>query len=114
MKKDTLNLRLCFFLLAMTLMSWGYQVRQNELIDRDVAAAMEGHNRSVVRCRRMLDQSRVENEGLKHDLLHWQAMYEGSRGHCLLLEQQIDVVSEHWKTQYLKVSDELFDVKHGK
>tara|TARA_R110002074_G_scaffold53283_2_gene133884 strand:- start:890 stop:1234 length:345 start_codon:yes stop_codon:yes gene_type:complete len=114
MKKDTLNLRLCLFLLITMLMSWGYQVRENKLIDRDVAVAMEGHNRSVVRYSQMLDRSRIENEGLKHDLLHWQAMYEASKGHCQMLEEEIGIVDDHWKKRYLKVSDELFNVRHGK
>ena len=45
---------------------------------------------------------------------HWKAMYYGSQTSNYQLEQQINVISEYWKKEYLKVSDELFDVKNSR
>ena len=39
-------------------------------------------------------------------------MYYGSQTSNYQLEQQINVISEYWKKEYLKVRDELFDVKN--
>ena len=71
-------------------------------------------NENTVRYVEINNEVRVQNEGLKHDLIHSQAMYHASKANVELLEEQIDVVSEYWKKEYLKVSDELFDLKHKK
>ena len=39
-------------------------------------------------------------------------MYEASTNHCEMLEKEINALGEYWKKEYMKVSDELFDLKH--
>ena len=43
---------------------------------------------------------------------HWKSMYNAQKHYSALIEQQVDVVNEHWKKEYIKVSDELFDLKY--
>jgi len=39
-------------------------------------------------------------------------MYDASKSSNEMLQQQIDVVSHYWKKEYIKISDELFDIKN--
>ena len=55
---------------------------------------------------------RLENEGLKHNLIHEQAMYHASRSHVEILEEQIDIISNYYCKEIIKVNDELFDLKN--
>ena len=70
--------------------------------NNEVTSSYVEHNREL----------QLENVLLKQAIDHWKAMYEGSRTSNYQLEQQIEVVSQYWKKEYVKVSDELFDIKN--
>ena len=70
--------------------------------NNEVTSSYVQHNREL----------QLENVLLKQAIDHWKAMYEGSRTSNYQLEQQIEVVSQYWKEEYVKVSDELFDIKN--
>ena len=112
MIKNTQQSRLAIFLLITILMSWGYQTYFNHSIETEVDDAMEMQNRSVRRYVQMLEQARTEKEELKQKIIHLQSMYDASKSSNTMLEQQIDVVSHYWSKEYLKISDELFDIKN--
>jgi hypothetical protein len=94
--------------------AYSYQFYHNYQNDKYIDETLKSHNRSVNRYVEINNEARAENEGLKHDLIHWQAMYEASKSNCEMLEEQVDVVSEYWKKEYVKINDELFDLKHKK
>ena len=39
-------------------------------------------------------------------------MYQASTNHCEMLEKEINALGEYWKKEYMRVSDELFDLKN--
>lgn len=112
MIKNTHESRLCLFLFITILTFWGYQTYFNHLIDTEVSETLETTNRSVRRYVQMLDQVRADKEELKQKIIHLQSMYDASKFNNNMLEEQIDVVSRYWSKEYLKVSDELFDIKN--
>jgi hypothetical protein len=93
-------------------MFWGHQIYFNHLIDTEVREAQEETNRSVIRYVQMLGQVRADKEELRQGIIHLQAMYDASKFSNNMLEEQIDVVNHYWKKEYIKVSDELFDIKN--
>ena len=104
--------RLAIFLLITILTSWGYQMYFNGSIEAEVNDAMEMQNRSVRKYVQMLQQAREEKSRLDQEIIHLRAMYDASKFSNNMLEEQIDVVSHYWSKEYLKVSDELFDIKN--
>jgi hypothetical protein len=92
--------------------AYGYQCYYNYQSDKYINEVLETYNKSVSRYAEMLNDVRLENEALAHNLIHEQAMYEASKGHVNMLEEQIDVVSDYWKKEYVKINDELFDIKN--
>jgi predicted nucleic acid-binding Zn-ribbon protein len=62
----------------------------------------------------ILQKSRLEKEGLKHDLIHEQVTHEALKAQARTFEEQINTISEYWEKEYIKVSDELFDLKNAK
>ena len=112
MIRNTHESRLCLFLFITISMFWGHQIYFNHLIDTEVREAQEATNRSVRRYVQMLEQVRADKEGLRQEIIHLQAMYDASKFSNNMLEEQIDVVSHYWKKEYIKVSDELFDIKN--
>ena len=98
----------CYLFVLITIFSlYGYQLYYNNINNKLIDEALEINNRKTVRYVEIINEQRAA-------IQHWKAMYHGSQTSNHQLEQQIDVISDYWKKQFLKVSDELFDVKHGK
>ena len=90
----------------------GYQAYCTYRADTLIYEALEEGNKRVNRYVEILQESRLEKEGLSHDLLHEQVTHEALKAQAETFEEQINTISEYWKGEYLKVSDELFDLKH--
>ena len=112
---------------AITLMyACGYQFYFNQQQDEQINEALEGHNKTYKRAveinnklkeinyrlGEINNQLRKENEALKHNLIHEQAMYEASKNHAQMLEGQINTISNYYREEIIKVNDELFDLKN--
>jgi len=98
---------------AITLMyACGYQFYFNQQQDEQINEALEGHNKTYKRAVEKNNQLREENEALKHNLIHEQAMYEASKNHAQMLEGQINTISNYYREEIIKVNDELFDLKN--
>ena len=98
---------------AITLMyACGYQFYFNQQQDEQINEALEGHNKTYKRAVEINNQLRKENEALKHNLIHEQAMYEASKNHAQMLEGQINTISNYYREEIIKVNDELFDLKN--
>ncbi len=110
--KLTIQERYYIFVSICLIWMVSYQCYHNYQTDVLIHESIEQGNKRVLRYYEINNKLRLENEGLKHDLIHEQAMYTASKGHVESLEEQIDLISEHWKKQFIKVSDELFDLKH--
>ena len=112
MIKYTLEKRVLAFIAVALIFTYSYQYYHNQQSDRYINEAMEETNKSVNRYVMMLNNSQHEIEGLKNNLIHSQAMYAAVTNHNESLEQQIDVISQFWKERYIKVNDELFNLKY--
>lgn len=92
----------------------GYQCYFNYKTDKHINQALSQHNSSTSRYVEIINEEMREKELLQGAVEHWRSMYRASKSSNCQLEEQIDVISNYWKVQYLKVSDELFDVKNKK
>jgi hypothetical protein len=92
--------------------AYSYQCYYNYQSGKYINEVLGVHNRSVSWYAEKLNDARLKNEALEYNLIHEQAMYEASKGHVNILEQQIDVVSDYWRKEYVKINDELFDIKN--
>tara|TARA_R100000005_G_C4853721_1_gene118742 strand:- start:226 stop:543 length:318 start_codon:yes stop_codon:yes gene_type:complete len=99
------NVRLGYFIAITIGLAYCYQAWFNYDLSKTIDEQLEAHNKVTKGYTKIIasQQSAIE---------HWKAMYYGSQTSNYQLEQQIDVISEYWKKEYLKVSDELFDVKN--
>ena len=46
--------------------------------------------------------------------LVWMVGYQSYKGHVKTLEEQLNIMSNYYRDEISKVSDELFDLKHKK
>tara|TARA_R100000458_G_C8202219_1_gene192385 strand:+ start:537 stop:872 length:336 start_codon:yes stop_codon:yes gene_type:complete len=106
--------RLFMFIAISVITINGYQCYFNYQVDKSINEALEASNKSVVRYVEINNETREKMEQWRSAAEHWKAMYHGSKTANYQLEQQIEVVSLYWKEQYLKVADELFDIKNTK
>ena len=74
-------------------------------IDRDIRTAIESGNDVA---KRGYEISMLKTQAIDH----WKSMYRAQKNYCISLETQINVVNEHWMKEYIKVNDQLFDLKH--
>ena len=100
-----------FVSLCLVGMVW-YQSYHTYRTDVTIHEALTKNNQQAQRYSEVVRKISLENLGLKHDLIHSQAMYEASTNHCDMLEKEIKALGEYWKKEYIKVSDELFDLKN--
>ncbi len=107
MKKIDFNIRLGYFLAVTVGLAYCYQAWFNYNVSKTRDEQLEVHNKVVKSYSEIIvnQQSAIE---------HWKSMYYGSQTSNYQLEQQINVISAYWKNEYLKVSDELFDVKNSR
>ena len=90
----------------------GYQAYHSYQTDVIIKESIDKNNKQIQRYSEITRQITLENLGLKHDLIHSQAMYQASTNHCDMLEKEIKALGEYLKKEYMKVSDELFDLKN--
>jgi hypothetical protein len=74
---------------------------------------LEMHNKRTARYVELNVQLQDKNTQLQQAVDHWKAMYQGSQTSNYQLEQQIQVISNYYKNEIIKVNDELFDLKHS-
>ena len=99
------NVRLGYFIDITIGLAYCYQYWFNYNLSKTIDEQLEVHNKVTKGYTEIIasQQSAIQ---------HWKAMYYGSQTSNYQLEQQINVIREYWKNEYLKVSDELFDVKN--
>ena len=99
------NVRLGYFIAITIGLAYCYQSWFNYNLSKTIDEQLDAHNKVTKGYTEIIasQQSAIQ---------HWKAMYYGSQTSNYQLEQQINVISEYWKNEYLKVSDELFDVKN--
>ena len=105
MKKIDFNIRLGYFIAITVSLSYWYQAWFNYNLDNTINEQLEANNKVTRSYTKIIADQQTA-------IQHWKAMYYGSQTTNYQLEQQINVISEYWKKEYLKVSDELFDVKN--
>ena len=44
---------------------------------------------------------------------HWKSMYNGQKSYNVMLENQVDVINQYWKTELVRLNDQIFDLRHG-
>ena len=93
---------------------YGHQLYYNYSSDRAISEALKDHNKRVNRYVQINTDTKEEARQWELAAEYWRAMYYGVKTSNIHLEDQIDTINNYWKEEYLKVSDELFDVKHGK
>ena len=105
MKKIDFNIRLGYFIAITIGLAYCYQAWFNHNLTKTFDEQLEVHNNVVKGYTEIIanQQSAIQ---------HWKSMYYGSQTSNYQLQQEINVISEYWKNEYLKVSDELFDVKN--
>lgn len=91
----------------------GYQSYHTYRTDVITNDALNKNNKQTQKYSEVVRQISLKNLGLQHDLLHAQVMHEASTNHCQMLQKEINAISEYWEKEYIKVSDELFDLKNS-
>tara|TARA_R110002020_G_scaffold89635_1_gene218932 strand:- start:19 stop:366 length:348 start_codon:yes stop_codon:yes gene_type:complete len=93
---------LALFCMGIMVMNYYFQVK----IDRDIQQRLEEINK--------ISKENFTANAIARSMAieHWKSMYNAQKNYSELVEQQVDVVNEHWKKEYIKVSDELFDLKY--
>lgn len=99
------NVRLGYFIAITIGLAYCYQAWFNYDLSKTINEQLEVQNKVTKSYTQIIVSQQLAIE-------HWKAMYYGSKTSNYQLEQQINVISEYWKKEYLKVSDELFDVKN--
>jgi hypothetical protein len=112
MTKYTTQDRFYIFAAVTLMLVYGYLLYHTHQQDKYMNEALEMNNKRTVRYVEINNEMRLENEGLKHNLIHEQAMYHASKFHVKMLEEQIDTISNYYRKEIIKVNDELFDLKN--
>jgi len=104
-----------FLFAAITMMcAYCYQFYFLYQHDKEIDSVLEMHNKRTVRYVELNALLAQKITLLEQAVDHWKAMYEGSQTSNYQLEQQIQVISNYYKNEIIKVNDELFDLKHTK
>ena len=114
MKKLSLQERYYIFVSICLIWMVGYQSYYNYRTDALICEALEEGNKRVNRYTVINNELREENAGLKHNLIHEQAMHHASKDHVKMLEEQINVIANYYREEISKANDELFDLKNKK
>ena len=109
---DTEKNRRYLFVLMALLGLYGHQLYYNHNSDRAINEALEAHNKTYVRAVQVNTDIREEMKQWVLAAEYWRAMYYGVKDSNVHLEGQINTINNYWKKEYLKVSEELFDVKN--
>ena len=113
----TINQRFLGLISLWVIILYCYQLYYHYNIDR----VLENNNKSVRIYTKMLNEADSDNSKINEQLWkvaqardYWRGKYYASEVINDQLETEIDTVSEYWKDQFIKVSDELFDLKNTK
>jgi len=103
-----------FLFAAITMMcAYCYQFYFLHQQDKKIAETVETYNKRTVRYVELNAVLQQKIKLLEQAVEHWKAMYQGSQTSNYQLEQQIQVISNYYKNEIIKVNDELFDLKHS-
>ena len=47
------------------------------------------------------------------EIEHWKSMYNSQKSYNVMLENQVDVINQYWKTELVRLNDQIFDLRHG-
>ena len=89
-----------------------YQCYFNYHIDKHINHALEGHNKTYRRAVEINNELRKDKQLLQGAVDHWKAMYHATQASNHQLEEQINVISDYYRREIIKVNDELFDMKN--
>ena len=113
MTKYTMQDRFFLFAAITMMCAYCYQFYFLHQQDKKIAETMEMHNKRTVRYVELNAVLQQKIKLLEQAVEHWKAMYQGSQTSNYQLEQQIEVISNYYKNEIIKVNDELFDLKHS-
>tara|TARA_B100000459_G_scaffold144437_1_gene107160 strand:+ start:518 stop:892 length:375 start_codon:yes stop_codon:yes gene_type:complete len=114
MTKYTMQERFFLFAAITMMCAYCYQFYFLYQHDKEIDSVLEMHNKRTVRYVELNALLAQKITLLEQAVDHWKAMYEGSQTSNYQLEQQIQVISNYYKNEIIKVNDELFDLKHTK
>ena len=114
MTKYTMQDRFFLFAAITMMCAYFYQSYFFYQHDMEIDRVLEMHNKRTARYVELNVQLQEKNTLLQQAVDHWKAMYQGSQTSNYQLEQQIEVISNYYKDEIIKVNDELFDLKHTK
>tara|TARA_Y100000004_G_scaffold181497_1_gene227241 strand:+ start:321 stop:701 length:381 start_codon:yes stop_codon:yes gene_type:complete len=113
MTKYTMQDRFFLFAAITMMCAYCYQFYFIHQQDKKIAETMEMYNKRTVRYVELNAVLQQKIKLLEQAVEHWKAMYQGSQTSNYQLEQQIEVISNYYKNEIIKVNDELFDLKHS-
>ncbi len=113
MTKYTMQDRFFLFAAITMMCAYCYQFYFLYQQDQKIAETLEMHNKRTVRYVELNAVLQQKIKLLEQAVEHWKAMYQGSQTSNYQLEQQIQVISNYYKNEIIKVNDELFDLKHS-
>ena len=113
MTKYTMQDRFFLFAAITMMCAYCYQFYFLHQQDKKIAETMEMYNKRTVRYVELNAVLQQKIKLLEQAVEHWKAMYQGSQTSNYQLEQQIQVISNYYKNEIIKVNDELFDLKHS-
>ena len=113
MTKYTMQDRFFLFAAITMMCAYCYQFYFIHQQDKKIAETMEMYNKGTVGYVELNAVLQQKIKLLEQAVEHWKAMYQGSQTSNYQLEQQIEVISNYYKNEIIKVNDELFDLKHS-
>ena len=114
MTKYTMQDRFFLYVAITVMCAYCYQFYFLHQQDKEIAETLEMHNKRTARYVELNTELQQKIKILEQAVDHWKAMYQGSQTFNHQLEQQIEVISDYYKREMIKVNDELFDLKHKK
>lgn len=114
MIKYTIQERFYIFAAITLMFGYCYSLYCNYKQDKYINNAIDGHNKVYQRAVEINNELREENNLLRGDVEHWQAMYLATQTSNHQLEQQINVIGDYYRKEIIKVNDELFNLKNTK
>ena len=94
---------LALFCVGMMFMNYYF----HNQIDKDIQQKLEEMNKT--------SQENFTANTISRSMAieHWKSMYNGQKSYNVMLEDQIDVINQYWKTELVELNDQLFDLRYG-
>ncbi len=94
---------LALFCVGMMFMNYYFHSK----IDKDIQQKLEEINNNS---KRNFTVNRIsKNMAVEH----WKSMYNAQKSYNAMIEDQVDVINQYWKTELVELNDQLFDLRHG-